>query len=393
MSQPSLYSRLARPSLLDVQPYVPGPTIAEAAAKYDVPVEKIIKLSSNENPLGPPPGALQAVDDALVDLHRYPDSRHHAVRRAIAEREGLAEENVMMGAGSTMVMSHIIRAFTAPGDEILAMDPSYPVYAEIAAAEDRRFVTIPLQDPFELTLEAIAAAVTERTRILFVTRPNNPTSRLVPLPMLREIIRTLPNTVVISDEAYIEFADDFREQTAATLVREGANVIVTRTLSKAFGMPSLRVGYGLAPADAVSLATRLESKWCIGDVAQYAAVGALGDTAHFEKTLGVVHAGRRYLREALADIPGITVVPDPQANYLMLGVVGTGLVASEIVERMGREGILIRAAEDAHGQYMRDWLRISVGTMPENEACVAALRRVVAAGDRTDGADTLARAR
>ena len=371
MRKSTTFTLLANPYLNEVKPYIPGLTSREAAARYHIAPDKLIKLSSNENPLGSPPLALQAAQRMLSELHRYPDSKALALRRKIAEMEGLTPENVIIGAGSSEVMSFIIRAFSRPGDEVVSMDPSFTVYAELATADGRRPVFIPLDHPFDLNLKDVKAVLTDRTRVLFLTRPNNPTSRLIPVPLLEAIVRMVPNAVVVADEAYIEFADDYRERTARRLMDQVDNVIVTRTFSKAYGIPNLRVGYALGPADAIKFLSRIKPKWNVGEIAQQAAIGALNDREHFEKVLTVVREGRRYLSDRLAQIPGLEIVPEPQGNFIMVRVRGVGYSAEAFTEALGAEGIIIR------GDFHPDYVRISIGTQTENEALVKAIYKII----------------
>jgi histidinol-phosphate aminotransferase len=250
------------------------------------------------------------------------------------------------------------------------MDPSFDVYSEIATVEGRVPVRIPLADPFELTLDQVRGRISDRTRVIFITRPNNPTSRIAPLNLLLEISRLAERAVIVSDEAYIEFADDYREQTAAPLVMERSNLIVTRTFSKAYGLANLRVGYALGRSEAIGYLLRIKPKWNVGDVAQQAAVGALLDTEHLERTLATVHAGRAFLIAEFNRL-GLTVVPGAQANFVMAHVVATGHSAAEFTDLMGMHGVIIR------GDFHPDYIRVSVGTAAENEAAIRAAALIV----------------
>jgi histidinol-phosphate aminotransferase len=371
MRKATIFSSLANPYLNDVKAYIPGLTSREAAERYHIPLERLVKLSSNESPLGPPPLAVQAAKKMLSELHRYPDSKAHALRREIADLEGLAPENVIIGAGSSEIMSFIIRAFSRPGDEVVSMDPSFTVYAELAIADGRRPVFIPLDYPFNLNIKDVKTVLSDRTRVLFLTRPNNPTSCLLSLDSVEEIARMVTNAVVVADEAYIEFAHDYRKQTARCLMDRVDNLIVTRTFSKAYGLPNLRVGYALGPADAIEFLFKIKPKWNVGEVAQQAAIGALRDRDHFEKVLTVVKEGRSYLCDQLAQIPGFKVVPEPQGNFIMVKVSVEGYTAEKFTEAMGAEGIIIR------GDFHPDYIRISIGTQADNEAVIKAIHKII----------------
>jgi histidinol-phosphate aminotransferase len=371
MRKSSTFSSLANSYLNGIKPYIPGPTSREAAERYHLPLEKLIKLSSNENPLGPPPLALEAASQMLKELHRYPDSKALALRHELAEIEGLTAENIIIGAGSSEIMSFIIRAFSRPGDEVISMDPSFTVYSELAVADGRRPILIPLDYPFDLKAEDIKAALSDRTRVLFLTRPNNPTSRLIPLHVFEAIAQMVPKAVVVADEAYIEFADNYREQTARHLINKMENVMVTRTFSKAYGIPNLRVGYALGPPEAIDFLFKVKPKWNVGEVAQQAAIGALRDRKHFDKVLGVVSEGRRYLCDRLSQIDGFKIVPEPQGNFIMVNVRGLGYSAEAFTEALGAHGIMIR------GDFHPDYVRISIGTQTDNEAVMKAVYKVI----------------
>ena len=371
MPTPSVFGRLVSPDLDEVRPYIPGLTVAEASAKYGIPPERIVKLSSNENPLGPAPMAVIRAESRFPDLHRYPDSLARSLRQKIAEVEGLGEENVIIGAGSSEIMSFIVRAFSRRGDEVLSLDPGFDVYSEIAAQEGRVAVRVLLDFPYEPTFDQFASKVTERTRIIFVTRPNNPTSRLIPLDVFLQIADFAQDAVVISDEAYIEFAHDYRSKSAAAHILERPNILVSRTLSKAYAVPNLRVGYVLGRSEAITYLFRIKPKWNVGEVAQQAAIGALEDTDHLRKTLETVEVGRDYLVHEL-DRRGLTAVPEPQGNFVMASVASTGHGASEFTELLAAEGVLIR------GDFHADYVRISVGTSSDNEAAIRAIDAVFA---------------
>jgi histidinol-phosphate aminotransferase len=367
----STFDRLASPDLIKSHPYAPGLTVAEAAARYRVPVDRIIKLSSNENPIGPSPLAVEAAERKLPELHRYPDSTARELRSAISSLEQVREENVIVGAGSSELMSFVIRAFSVRGDEVLSLDPGFDVYAQIAVAEGRSSVRVSLDFPFLPTLQQFADKITPRTRVIFVTRPNNPTSRLLPIGLFLEIAQEARNAIVVSDEAYIEFADGYRRETAAPYALDRPNVLVSRTMSKAYGIPNARVGYMLGRPEAIAYLGRLKPIWNVGEVAQRAGIGALEDTAHLDETLRTVREGRAYLVEQLAS-RGLPLVPDPQANFVMVDVRPTRYAAPEFVDLIAHYGVLIR------GDFHPDYVRISVGTAKDNRALIEAVDAVLA---------------
>jgi histidinol-phosphate aminotransferase len=192
----------------------------------------------------------------------------------------------------------------------------------------------------------------------------------MPLELVEEIARTAPKAVVVADEAYVEFADEHRQKTARCLMDRVENLLVSRTFSKAYGIPNLRVGYVLGPEDAVEVLFKIKPKWNVGEVAQQAAVGALSDQEHFRKVLEVVREGRRFLSDRLSRIRGLEVVPEPQGNFIMVKVKGTGHSAEAFTEAVGAQGIIIR------GDFHPEYVRISIGTASDNEAVVKAIEKV-----------------
>ena len=374
MSRP-VFERYRNPFFDEIKPYIPGPTIEEISAVSGLPPSRIIKLSSNENPTGAPPLAIKQVVNMAKYISLYPDSQAKDLRRAIAEwlDMGFTTENIIVGAGSSEIMSFIIRSFTRPLDEVIATDPSFTVYPEVTLADGRRPVIIRLQPPeFDLEIEDVREALTERTRVIFLTRPNNPTSRLIPLEAVQRITEVVKDAIIVCDEAYIEFSDDFRKVSATQLVDDDANVIVTRTFSKVFGLCDLRVGYAVGPKQAIRDLFKVKPKWNVGMVAQTAAIAALKDTEHFEKTIEVVRVGRKYLANKLSKL-GLEVVPNPQGNFLFVKVTRLGITAGELAKRLRERGISIRGGPTDWGD---DYVRISIGTMPQNRALVHAIQEL-----------------
>lgn len=372
MDQEALFEKLAPEGrTTELRRYHPGPTLEDLCSKYGFAPEAVLKLSSNENPLGPPPEAVHRVDSLLPQLHRYPDWEAKKLRQAIAQRLGLSPANVIIGAGSSELMGMIIRAFSEVSDEVASLNPSFTLYREITAAEGRSPLIVDLDDKFQLDTNALRDTLTERTKIIFLARPNNPTSLLIPLEQVRDIMTMAPEAVIVSDEAYIEFADNFREETALNLVEPGANLIVTRTFSKAFGLANLRIGYAVGCQSAVERLFTMKPKWNVGMVAQEAAIAALHDEAHLDRTRRTVLEGREYLLRQLSSLNGLKPVREPQANFVMVKVSDIGLSAPEFADRLVQKGIIIR------GDFLRDYVRISIGRDAENEKLIMEIKRII----------------
>jgi histidinol-phosphate aminotransferase len=363
----------------EVKPYVPGITLQAAARQAGVPPSRIAKLSSNENPIGPSPRVVAVIKRMARVAHYYPSQRAEALTRAIGRYLDVAPGHIVVGAGSSTLMHSIVAAFTTPGAEIISLDPSFTVYSEIAVVHGRVPVTVPLAEPdFALDLDRLRAAVTARTQLVFLTRPNNPTSTLIPLADLERAteIAAGAGALVVSDEAYIEFTD-VKRASAVELIRgrvpRWPNLMLTRTFSKAFGLANLRIGYGVAAPEVARCLGLANAKWPTGAIAQAAAVAALADTRHVARTLRVVREGRAVLARAFTDL-GFRVVPAPQGNYVMVDVATLGWTAGEFADAVFKAArVVIR------GDFSPRHVRISVGTPVENRRLLRAARELVGA--------------
>lgn len=366
--------KLANKYLDNSPSYVPGPLLEDIARISGKKSDEIVKLSSNENPLGPPPLSVKAIQEYATKVSLYPDSQANELRTAISKwlgQDGVSPENIVVGAGSSEVMSFIVRAFSSPGDEILCLNPSFILHREISAVEGRIPITVNLQpDQFRFDPETIIATVTPKTRIIFIARPNNPTSWLVPLDTVQKIMKSAPDVILVCDEAYVEFAEKYREVSAVTLMQEESNVIVTRTFSKAFGLCDLRVGYGIASRLAASYMRKIKPKWNVGMLAQHAALAALADEDHFLKTINTVKEGREFLLNEFRSM-GFPVVDDPQGNFIMVNVGTRGFSSKTFFERLASKGISIRGGTEDVGS---SYVRISIGTREQNQNLIASIR-------------------
>lgn len=377
--------------LAEVAPYVPGITLDEAACKAGVRPARVAKLSSNENPLGPSPRAVAAIRKLASHAHYYPSPDAGDLRTAIGRYLDVGAEQVVVGGGSSTLMHALVDAFTSPGGEVISLEPSFTVYSEIAVIHGRTPVTVPLRESdFLLDLDRLRAALTPRTQLLFLTRPNNPTSTLIPLDVLEAAaeLAAKAGALVVSDEAYIEFAD-VRRPSAVELIRgrepRWPNVMLTRTFSKAFGLANLRLGYAVGPVDTARCLALANAKWPTGQLAQAAGVAALADRAHLRRTLATVAKGRVLLADGFARL-GFRVAPEPQGNYIMVDVSGHGWTAAGFAEAVFARGhIVIR------GDFSPKHVRVSIGRPEENRRLLATIAALVqAAGRRPATARTAA---
>jgi histidinol-phosphate aminotransferase len=357
---------LANPQLRDLAVYEPGKPIEETARELGIDPAEIVKLASNENPLGPSPKAVRAMRAAMSKAHLYPDGSGFYLCKAIAAKLGLKPENVILGNGSNEVIEFLGHAFLNPGDDVITCQYAFIVYKLLATAFNVRTIETPSPD-YQQNLDAALEVITPKTRLIFIPNPNNPTGTLVSQSAIDRFVSRVPGSiVVVFDEAYFEFLDDPPD--TLQFVRDGRNVVVLRTFSKIHGLAGLRIGYALAPPEMIQVLHKTRQPFNVNSIAHAGALAALNDKAHLRKTKRVVDQGRAYLQEKFAElrIPFVPAV----ANFLMVNV-GNG---PAVFEKLLRRKIIVRPLK---GYGLPEWVRISVGTMEENKKLVAALSEVL----------------
>jgi histidinol-phosphate aminotransferase len=360
---------LANPQLRDIAVYEPGKPIEETARELGIDPGAIIKLASNENPLGPSLKAVQAMRAALDNSHLYPDGSGFCLCKAIAAKLGLAPDNIILGNGSNEALEFLGHAFldAQRQDEVIASEYAFVVYKLIATSFGARMIEVPSAD-YEQNLEAILQAITAKTRLIFIPNPNNPTGTLISQRAIDSFMSRVPEKViVVFDEAYFEFLNDPPD--TLRFVRE-RNVIVLRTFSKIHGLAGLRIGYAIARADVIDVFHRTRQPFNVNSIAQAGALAALEDDEHLRETKRVIDEGRAYLQEQFTEMQ-ISFVPGV-ANFLMANV-GDGCA---VFDQLLRRRIIVRPLK---GYNLPEWVRISVGTMEQNKKLVAALREVIRA--------------
>lgn len=332
--------------------------------------EGLARMMSNENPFAPSERVVRAIVDAATRGHLYPSSGKE-LRGKLGAREGLSHDNVILGAGSTEVIDIVIRTFVGPGEEVLLSVPTFSMYEARTRVVGGVPVHVPMTEDHDFDVPALLAAITERTKVIFLCTPNNPTGNRIQEAHLRRILRLGLPTVI--DEAYYEFGQT--EETMSHLLAEFPNAILIRTFSKAFGLAGLRLGYAMAHAAVIRLMMRVKVPWNVPATTLAAASAAVDDVAEFETRIARLRDGRAYLTRELASIPGLDVMPS-EGNFVLFDVHRTGAQADEILNLMFEDGVLIRSL--AVHRAGRGFLRITVGTEDENERCVAALQRALA---------------
>lgn len=348
--------------------YQPGRPIDEVARELGLPPRDIIKLASNENPLGPSPKALAAMREALPQSHLYPDGSAFYLKRRLAEQLELDSAQLVLGNGSNEVLELIGHAVVSPGTEVVVSQYCFAVYPIVTHLFGGRLVTVPARD-FGHDLEAMRAAITPRTRAVFVANPNNPTGTLAASDAVMALIEAAPPSVlVVMDEAYFEYLTEPLD--LLPLVRSGAwpNLILTRTFSKIHGLAGLRLGYGMGHPEVIAALEQIREPFNTNTLAQVGALAALEDAGHIERTRDNNAAGLQYY-EGQLDALGVPFLPSA-ANFI-LARVGDG---EQVFVGLQRRGVIVRPLG---GYRLPEWVRISVGTPTENARCIAALREVV----------------
>ncbi len=357
----------ASPQLRELVSYEPGKPIEDLARELGIPPEKIVKLASNENPLGPSPKAIAAMRAALNRAQLYPDGGGYYLREAIAQKFGLARENVILGNGSNEIIEFLGHAFLRPGDEVVTSEHAFAVYHLMAQLFGARTVEVPELPGFVQDLDATLAAITPRTRQVYITNPNNPTGTIVSAGDIERFMDRVPDGVtVVFDEAYHEFLDDAPD--TLRYVREGRNAIVLRTFSKIQGLASLRIGYGMAPAELIDILQKTRQPFNVNGLAQAGALAGLADTEHQARTKAVTEEGRTLLHNAFEKM-GLESVPS-FANFVLVNV-GDG---RRVFEDLLKKGIIVRAM---NSYKLPAWVRVSVGTPEENRRFLDALAAVL----------------
>jgi histidinol-phosphate aminotransferase len=360
---------LANPQLRDLPVYEPGKPIEETARELGAEADQIIKLASNENPLGPSPKALAALRAALDSSHLYPDGGGYYLRDALAKKLGLSRDHLILGAGSNEIIEFLGHAFLDRGDEIVTSEHAFVVYKLVAAVFGARTIEVPSPD-LRHDLDGIIAAITPETRLIFIANPNNPTGTLAGQDEIdRFIERVPPEVVVVFDEAYFEYLDDPPD--TLRFVRAGRNVVTLRTFSKIQGLANLRIGYGIARPELIQVLHKTRQPFNVSGLAQRAALAGLEDEAHLRETKRITDEGRDYLQKEFATMK-LQFVPSV-ANFVLVNVGDGAKIFRALLERR----IIVRALK---GYNLAAWVRISVGTMEQNRRCIVALKEILASG-------------
>ncbi len=359
--------KLIKKGIETLVPYPPGKPIEEL--EREMGISDSIKLASNENPLGPSPLAIQAMMEKMKTLNRYPDGSGFYLKSKLSAKFGLPQSQIIIGNGSNELIELIIRTFLNSREEVIQPFPTFLVYGKIVTGAGGKMVSIPLSD-FKIDLEAMRAAITPKTKVIFINNPNNPTGSALSEAEMVSFLKSIPqDIVVVLDEAYIEFVSDPRVAQGLDLLGDYPLIIVLRTFSKLYGLAGLRIGYGFASEQIIDYMNRVRQPFNANALAQVAATAALDDTEFVSRTLDVVRDGLSYLQSQINDL-GLEHLPT-QANFFLIKVPGG---AKKTYELMLREGVIIRAM-DSYG--LNDFIRVNVGLPEENERFIQTLKKVL----------------
>jgi len=354
--------------------YAPGKPIKQAEKESGV---KCIKMASNENPFGPSPRALEAIQQAAGEINLYPDNEVSELRARLAQAHGVQPANIVVTAGSTSLLDVIARTVLEPGLKAITSERSFIVYPIVTKLAGAELVQVPMNDD-TFDLDAIAAAVDDKTRVVFLANPNNPTGTMVSAAEIDRVLDKLPhNVLVVLDEAYADFAQDFTRRRGGQeyshsldYVKQNRPVMVLRTFSKAHGLAGVRVGYGIGPVELVATLSRVRTAFMVSAVAEAAAIAALEDRAHLTKSIENNAAGAEWLMSQLREM-GYKPV-ETWANFIYVDV-GEDSVA--VAKRMQAAGVIIRPLSVWGAKAA---IRVSIGTPEQNAAFVKALKKVMA---------------
>lgn len=367
----SLDAQLVRQSVLKLRPYVPGKPIEEVKRELGLPDDfSIIKLASNENVLGPSPKAVAAMQAAAQDVWLYPDDTCFELKNALAAHYGLTSDHFILGNGSDEILHFLSLAFLdrERGDEVIFADPSFVQYKAAAMIADCTYHSIPLDNEMRHDLPAMKAAINERTRVVFVCNPNNPTGTTIGKHEFEEFLKGLPeHLVVVLDEAYAEYV--VGDSPSALDYIDNHNVIGLRTFSKAYALAGTRIGYAVGRPELIGLLQKVRGPFNVNTLAQVGALAGLADQEHIAHSVAVNAAGREQLQSAFAAM-GLRYVPS-QANFVLVDI---GIDAAASFNELLKRGVIVRTGTPFG---LDTWLRVTIGTSEMNERFISALRGVL----------------
>lgn len=360
------YKKLAGQNIVDLVPYKPGKPIKEL--ERELGIADSVKLASNENPIGCSPRAKDAIIELFDEISRYPLGDAFYLRETVSKFYNISGDRLLFGTGSNEIIELAIRTFLSEGEEVLSPAPSFSVYGIISQAAGKSCKWVPVTDEFKFDFDALAEAIDEKTRMVFLANPNNPTGEFFTQSELDGFMKKVPeDVIVIMDEAYIEYADASDFPDTLKMLDTYKNMFLMRTFSKAYGLAALRVGYVIACEEAIDLMNRVRQPFNTNMAAQVAAKAAMEDQDHLKTVVAVNKAGKDYLYAEFEKLR-LKYVPT-QANFILVNVKNGEKVFNELL----KEGVIVRYL----GPGLAEWVRVSIGNKKENEVFIEKLQKVL----------------
>jgi len=360
--------KIVREEIKKISPYVPGKPIDELKRVYNI--EKIIKLASNENPLGCSPKVKEAIKSNLNEINRYPDGSGYYLKKELSNFLKIPEDEIILGSGSSEVISLTLEAFVKIGEEVIYPFPSFIIYRILVLKVGGVPIEVPLEDDFSYNLDRILEKITPKTKIIILCNPNNPTGTIVYRDQLEEFLKKIPdNIIIISDEAYFEYVEDKNFGTCFPYYKN-KNIIITRSFSKIYGLASLRIGYGVGRSEILNYMERIRPPFNTTGLAQVAAIAALRDTEFVKKSIENNIEGKKYLYKEFKKL-GIEYIPT-EANFILCRFKND---TTPIIKELEKRGIIIRGMK-SFGLDNR-YVRITIGTPEENKILIKNLSEII----------------
>lgn len=357
----------ARKTLDKIQPYTPGKPIWEV--QRELGLDRVIKLASNENPLGPSPKAVAAIQNGLTELNRYPDADASALKEAIATKFQVTPKQVITTNGADELITLISEAFLEVGDEVIVPSPSFSEYDFGAHIMGATVVPVAFKEGFEYDVNALISAVTEKTKIIYICTPNNPTGTYMPKADLDKLVEAIGDVLVVIDAAYDHFADAADYTNGVQYIQAGYPVITLETFSKIYGIAGVRVGFGIAPESIIQSILKVKEPFNVNTLAQIAATAAIEDAEHVKTSQQTNKAGRQQLYKAFDEL-GLTYIQS-MANFVLVQI---GEDGENLYKQLMAKGVIVR-----YGKIwgLPEYVRVSVGTEEENQFFINVLTELV----------------
>ncbi|MBI4845278.1 MAG: histidinol-phosphate transaminase [Candidatus Omnitrophica bacterium] len=357
---------LVRPCVCSIKPYVPGKPIEEL--KRELKLKNVYKMASNENALGPSLKAVSALKKSLRDIHFYPDGNCFYLKKALAKKYNLNNDNIIVGNGSDELIVLSLRAFINKGDEVIIADPTFLVYKLAATIEEAKIITVPLK-AFRYDLPAMKAKINSRTKMIFIANPDNPTGSYVTQSEVESFFKGLPEHVIVFfDEAYYEYQETKDYPDTMKYIGH-KNIIISRSFSKAYGLGGMRVGWAAANKEMISYLNQVREPFNVNRLAQAAAVAALEDKKHILKSRQMVRCGKRYFYNEFKKIR-LFFVPSA-ANFVLVNV---GMNSTVVYQKLLQQGIIVRDMTDWG---LKNFIRVTIGKPKENKLFISHLKKII----------------